>query len=69
MIPKPFALTWEEQSNLAHFLEGPAKKMLDKGAQWALVFSAGSGIGTSVTVTAKLGDEIFSEDITDYSDW
>ena len=69
MIPKPFALTWEEQSNLAQFLEGPAKKMLDKGAQWALVFSAGSGIGTSVMVTVKLGDDVLEEDITDYSCW
>jgi hypothetical protein len=69
MIPKPFALTFEEQANLAHFLEGPAKKMLAAGAQWALVFSAGSGLGTAVTATAKLGDKILSEDITDYSVW
>lgn len=68
MTQEPFALSPAEQVKLAAFLKGPAAKLIAAGAKWALVFSF-SGIGIGVTATAKLGDAVIEEDITDYSCW
>jgi hypothetical protein len=66
-----FELNIREAVLLAEWLETrAARKLLKNGAKLALVFSNGSGIGTSVEAKLrdKDGNEL-SKDITDYLSW
>lgn len=59
----------EEQKVIEWLKTTKVQRLIKKGADFAIVFSRKSGIGTAVTATVKLGDEILSKDVTSYKDW
>lgn len=59
----------EELAVIAWLKSRPVQKLVKRGADFAIVFSRKSGIGVTVTGTVKLGEEVLSKDITNYSSW
>lgn len=59
----------EELAVIAWLKSRPVQKLVKRGADFAVVFSKSSGIGVTVTATVKLGEEVLSKDITNYSSW
>ena len=65
-----FLLNREEELKVIEWLKSvKVQRLVKKGADFAVVFSRKSGIGVTVTATVKLGDEVLSEDVTNYESW
>jgi len=59
----------EELKVIAWLKSAKVQKLVKRGADFAIVFSRKTGIGVNVTATVKLGDEVLSEDVTNYESW
>ena len=59
----------EELKVIEWLKSAKVQRLVKQGADFAIVFSRKSGIGVNVTATVKLGDEILSEDVTNYASW
>ncbi len=65
-----FLLERSEELMIIEWLKSPkVQRLVEKGADFAVVFSRKSGIGVTVTATVKLGDQILSQDVTSYDSW
>lgn len=69
-LPYPIAMNTVEVAGAKKWLESPKIKKALYGGEVALVFSAASGIGTSVKVVVKASDgTIHEQDVTDVGCW
>lgn len=69
-LPYPVSMNDTEVTTAKKWLESPKIKKAAYGGEVALVFSAASGIGTSVKVMVKASDgTVYEQDVTDVGCW